>query len=51
MNFSAFARDNLSLILIAAVALLTLFLARDYLFIAIFALSIAVVCMPRCTAD
>lgn len=46
MNFSAFARDNLSLILIAAVALLTLFLARDYLFIAIFALSIAVVCMP-----
>lgn len=46
MNFSAFARDNLSLIIIAAVALLTLFLARDYLFIAIFALSIAVVCMP-----
>ncbi|HJK77807.1 MAG TPA: AI-2E family transporter [Methanocorpusculum sp.] len=46
MNFSAFVRDNLSLILIAAVALLTLFLARDYLFIAIFALSVAVVCMP-----
>ncbi|MCZ9313262.1 MAG: AI-2E family transporter [Methanocorpusculum sp.] len=46
MNFSAFARDNLSLIILAAVALLTLFLARDYLFIAVFALSIAVVCMP-----
>lgn len=46
MNLGAFARDNLSLIIIAAVLLLTLVLARDYLFIAIFALSIAVVCMP-----
>ncbi|MCQ2355771.1 MAG: hypothetical protein MJ014_01940 [Methanocorpusculum sp.] len=39
MNFSAFVQYNLSLILIAAVAL-------GYLFIAIFPLSIAVVCMP-----
>ena len=46
MNIGAVVRDNLSLIIIAAVVFLTLFLARDYLFIAIFAASIAVVCMP-----
>jgi predicted PurR-regulated permease PerM len=46
MKFSASVRDDISLIIIAVVALLTLFLARDYLFLAIFALSIAIVCMP-----
>ncbi|MDV0443198.1 AI-2E family transporter [Methanorbis rubei] len=46
MNIGAFARDHFSLIVIAAIFLLTLILARDYLFIAVFSLSIAVVCMP-----
>lgn len=46
MNFGAVARDNLSLVLIAAIVLLTFFLARDYLFLAVFALSLAVVCLP-----
>jgi predicted PurR-regulated permease PerM len=46
MKFGAFVRDDISLIIITVVALLTLFLARDYLFLAIFALSIAIVCMP-----
>ncbi|MDV0441025.1 AI-2E family transporter [Methanorbis furvi] len=46
MNIGVFARDHFSLIVIAAIFLLTLILARDYLFIAVFSLSIAVVCMP-----
>lgn len=46
MNFGAVTRDNLNLVLIAAIVLLTFFLARDCLFIAIFALSLAVVCLP-----
>ncbi len=46
MNVGAFARDHFSLIVIAAIFLLTFILARDYLFVAIFSLSIAVVCMP-----
>ncbi|MDR3102481.1 MAG: AI-2E family transporter [Methanocalculaceae archaeon] len=46
MNLGIFARDNLSLILIATIFLLTFVLASGYLFIAVFSLSIAVACMP-----
>jgi predicted PurR-regulated permease PerM len=46
MNISTTARDSLSLIVIALITLLTLFLARDCLFIVVFSLSIAIVCIP-----
>ncbi len=46
MDVCRTVRDNFSIVVVCAVFLLILILARDYLFIGIFALSLAVVMLP-----